>query len=193
MPGTPAAPAVQPWPGPTPLARDGLLVIGVAGPAGRGDARARLRLAVREALAAVLHIPMEQIVVASTPGQAPRLTLDGTEAGLSLSHEEGLSLAAVNLKGAVGVDLMRVQELPDWRAVAHDYLGPALVGELARLAPERRALAFARAWTAREAALKCAGMALREWTPATAALDCRCLELALPEGLAGTLALPRFG
>ncbi|WP_317204052.1 4'-phosphopantetheinyl transferase family protein [Janthinobacterium sp.] len=193
MPGAPAPLAVQPWPGATPVARDGVLVIGVAGAAGRGDARARLRLALREALAAVLHIPLEQIVVASTPGQAPRLTLAGAPAGLSLSHEEGLSLAAVNLKGAVGVDLMRVQDLPDWRAVAHDYLGPALAGTLAREASERRALAFARAWTAREAALKCAGMALLEWTPATAALDCRCLDLALPEGLAGTLALPRSG
>lgn len=189
-----AALAVQAWPGPLTATPDGLLVIActLAHGASRAQARAHIRLAARQALAGLLGRTEEDIALESTPGQALRVRRDGrvSETGVSFSHEDGLSLAAINLHGAVGVDLMRVQQLPDWQAVAHDYLGADAAGALARCAPALRAQAFARAWTAREAALKCHGQGLGEWTPATAALDCRCIELALPAGFAGMLATP---
>lgn len=190
-----AALAVHPWPGALPAAHDGLIVIGIAAPPGerREVARERVRLAVRQAAAQLSAVVPEQIELASAPGQAPRLRLTRTGvtsmAGLSISHEEGLSLAAIHLHGPVGIDLMRVQDVPDWQAVARDYLGEAMAGALARLAPPQRAIAFARAWTAREAGLKCEGLPLAEWTALPCAARWRHLELALPAGLCGSLVV----
>lgn len=190
----PAALAVQAWPGPLTATPDGLLVIActLADGAGRAQARTHIRLAARQALAGLLGLAQERVALESAPGQALRVLRDSgaSDIGVSFSHEDGLSLAAINLHGAVGVDLMRVQQLPDWQAVARDYLGADAAGALARCPPALRAQAFAQAWTAREAALKCRGLGLGEWTAATAALDCRCVGLALPAGFAGTLATP---
>ena len=175
-----------------PASGDGWFVLGVATAGlGRGAARQAVRLALRQALAQLWEVAPQRLEVWSTPGCAPRLARDGAALagpGLSISHDDGCSLAAVNLRGAVGVDLMRVQELPDWHAVARDYLGPAQADALARLAPPHRARAFAQAWSAREADLKCHGLALAEWPAAPA--PCRRIELALPDGWCGTLALP---
>jgi 4'-phosphopantetheinyl transferase len=190
-----AALPVHPWPGALPAAHDGLIVIGIAVPPGerREAARERIRLAVRQAAAQLSGLAQEQIELASQPGQAPQLRLTSagatSTAGLSISHEDGLSLAAINLHGAVGIDLMRVQDVPDWQAVARDYLGDAVAGALAQLPPEARALAFARAWTAREAGLKCEGLPLAEWTALPCAARWRRLELALPAGLCGALVV----
>lgn len=190
-----AALAVHPWPGALPAAHDGLIVIGVAAPPGerREVARERVRLAVRQAAAQLSALALEQIELTSQPGQAPRLRLTRagarSTAGLSISHEDGLSLAAIHLHGPVGVDLMRVRDVPDWQAVARDYLGDAVAGALALLPPEERAVAFARAWTGREAGLKCAGLPLAEWTALPCAAHWRRRELALPAGLCGSLAI----
>lgn len=190
-----AALAVHPWPGALPAVHAGPVVIGVAAPPGerREVARGRVRLAVRQATAQLSGLALEQIELASQPGQAPRLRLtsagEKSEAGLSISHENGWSLAAINLHGPVGIDLMRVREVPDWQAVARDYLGEAVAGELARLAPQDRALAFAREWTAREAGLKCEGLPLGEWIALPRAARWRRLELALPAGWCGAVVV----
>lgn len=166
-----------------------VLGIGTAG-LGRDGARQAVRLALRRALADLWKVAPQRLEICSAPGSAPRLARDGAVLagpGLSISHDEGCSLAAVNLDGAIGVDVMRAQELPDWHAVARDYLGPAQAAALARLAPPHRACAFAQAWSAREADLKCHGLALAEWGAPAA---CRRIALALPDGWCGTLALP---
>ncbi|WP_426076180.1 4'-phosphopantetheinyl transferase family protein [Janthinobacterium sp. PSPC3-1] len=165
---------------------DGVLVIGIAGALPRTEARQRTRLAVREAVAQWLNIAIDGISVQSQPGHAPRLLLAGRAAWLSISHDEGLSLAAVHLHGPVGIDVMRLVEIPDWFAVATDYLGPQVAQSLAACAEAQRPLALAQAWTAREAALKCAGRALGEWDGA--AIDCRLQALPMPARFVATLA-----
>jgi 4'-phosphopantetheinyl transferase len=159
----------------------------------RGAARAQVRVALREALGQLADLPRDAITIQSTPGRAPTVSYPGRQGqapGVSISHDEPLSLAAINLHGPVGIDLMRVREIPDWRAVAHDYLGPHATALLDAILPARRADAFARAWSAHEARLKCHGLQLAEWTPRLAAqLDgCHCRELALPAGFAGAVA-----
>ena len=165
---------------------DGVLVIGIAAVLPRLEARQRIRAAVREALAQWLQLGIETISMLSTPGVPPRLLLAGRAAGLSFSHDEGLSLAAVHLHGAVGIDVMRVQDIADWFNLARDYLGPQVVEELAASPADQRPLALAQAWTAREAALKCAGLPLAEWNGAAPA--CRLKTLALPAPYVATLA-----
>ena len=165
---------------------DGVLVVGIAGALPRTEARQRIRLAVREAVAQWLNIAIDGVSVDSQPGHAPRLLLAGRAAWLSISHDEGLSLAAVHLHGPVGIDVMRVQEIDDWFAVATDYLGPQVAQSLVACPAGQRPLALAQAWTVREAGLKCAGRALDEWNGA--AIDCRLQALPMPARFVATLA-----
>lgn len=169
---------------------DGLLLMTL--PAGadrsRSSARGAIRLALRAALAHELSVSIDLVDVVSSPGTAPRLAWPGGSAFCSISHEEGLSVAAIHLHGPVGIDLMAVRDLPDWRPVARDYLGPETERRLAALAPADRPRAFAEAWTAREAALKCAGKALTEWSAETTTPSQEAVALVLPQGLAGAVA-----
>lgn len=170
-------------------AGDGVLVIGIVPPPSRMEARTRLRQAVREAAAQWLKVDIELIAVESTPGDPPRLLLAGRAAGLSLTHDEGISLAAIHLHGAVGIDVMRVQDVPDWANLARDYLGPRVAEELAVCPDAQRPLRLAQAWTAREAALKCVGLPLMEWNEMS--LNCNVQHIALQDGFVAMLATPK--
>jgi 4'-phosphopantetheinyl transferase len=182
--------AVHAWPGPLPAWDDGVLVISTVSPEGDGRdaARARIRSAACEALARLLGVDAARVAVDSQPGSAPRLLVDGAPCpvGLSISHAKDLSVAAFHRAGAVGVDLMEVQETSDWARVAHDYLGMATACRLAATAPCDLPQAFAQAWAAREARLKLHGESLGEWTPLPA---CHLITLCVPFGFAGVLAL----
>ncbi|OEZ81028.1 4'-phosphopantetheinyl transferase superfamily protein [Janthinobacterium sp. HH104] len=163
-----------------------MLVIGIAAVPPRLEARLRLRDAAREAAAHWLKLDIETISVESTPGAPPRLLLAGRAASLSFSHDEGLSLAAIGLHGAVGIDVMRVQYIGDWFHLARDYLGPQVAEALAACTDAQRPLALAQAWTAREAALKCIGRQLAEWDARP--IDCHLQPLSLPAPYVATLA-----
>jgi 4'-phosphopantetheinyl transferase len=184
--------AVQAWPAPLAGWDQGLVVIGIVTPVGtaREVQRARIRQALREALARLLDVGLGQVAVESSPGSAPRVLVDGARCGIgiSVSHAGGMSAAALRRDGPVGIDLMEVQEVSDWARVALDYLGMATASRLASMAPGDRTLAFAQAWSEREASLKLFGLPLDEWTPLPA--DCTVKQLSLPLGLAGALALP---
>ena len=170
-------------------AGDGVLAIGIVPPPSRMAARAHLRRAVREAAAQWLKLDSEAISVESAPGTPPRLLLPGGVAGLSFSHDEGLSLAAIGLHGAVGIDVMRVQDIADWFHLARDYLGPQVADALAACPDTQRPLRLAQAWTAREAALKCAGQQLAEWDGV--ALDCHLQAVETPQNFVAMLATIR--
>jgi 4'-phosphopantetheinyl transferase len=170
-----------------------LHVIGVRGQPDRATARRTIRSALVAALAQAAGLPSDRIVLCGAPGEAPFALLDGVRRiSLSISHDGGLSVAACRLDGgAVGIDVMRVADVPDWEAVARDYLGPARAAALARVSAPARPAAFARAWTEREARLKCLGRQLAEWRADddTRLAAGRCLALAVPDGYLGTLAL----
>ena len=159
----------------------------------RDEARALVRTALRSYLAPLAGCAPEMLPLHTKPGTAPRLDLAGLHVRLSISHEAGLSLAAVRVGGRIGVDLMRVAgaALPDWQALAHDYLGPDVAESLLGLDARERPPAFARAWTRHEAALKCLGLQLQEWSPdlARELALCRTGELALPAAYIGAVAL----
>src|SRR5450830_1850295 len=159
--------------------REGVLVVGIAAVLPRAEARLRIRAAVREAAAQWLNIAIDAVTLESMPGQPPRLLLAGRVVGLSFSHDEGMSLAAIHLHGAVGIDVMRVQDIADWANLARDYLGSQVAQELAAGPASLRPAALARAWTAREAALKCAGLQLTEWDGI--ALNCHLQAVETPQ------------
>jgi len=168
-------------------------IVGVRGQPDRATARRTIRSALLAALAEASGLPAASIRLCGTPGAAPSALLDdGRRIGLSISHDGDLSVAALRLDGgAVGIDLMQVTAIPDWQDVARDYLGPASAAALAAMPANARAAAFARAWSEREARLKCRGFQLVEWRAVDEALlaACRCRPLAVPDGYVGTLAL----
>jgi 4'-phosphopantetheinyl transferase len=158
----------------------------------RESARRIVRAALREVLSSLLPAPCESPVLISVPGQPIRLAPPWADVGLSVSHEPGLSLLAINLDGPVGVDLLRVAAIPADIAVARDYLGPDIARTLAMLPTGQRPQHFARAWARFEARLKCQALELREWTPELAErlAACSVAELALPAGWVGAVAVP---
>lgn len=197
--------APQPCPQPDFVA-DGVFVIRVATEGGqqRDQARIQVRLALTQALSEMLCVPASAIGIQSTPGEQPCIVIDGgapgpdgaasARIGCSFSHEAGLSLAAVNLRGAVGVDILRVADIPDCQQVAYDYLGPDVATGLLALPAHARPRAFAQAWTEHEARLKCEGRQLAEWaqrdqSAAPGKGRCQISSLTgLPDDLAGAIA-----
>ncbi|MCS0628063.1 4-phosphopantetheinyl transferase [Telluria mixta] len=167
-------------------ASDVLHIVGVCGQPDRATARRTIRLALLAALAEASGLPAAAIQLCGAPGEAPYALLDGHRIGLSISHDGHLSVAAFRLDaGAVGIDLMQVTDVPDWQAVARDYLGPGCAATLTGMP------AFARAWSEREARLKCRGLALAEWSASDEPLlsACSCLSLVLPDGYVGSVAV----
>jgi 4'-phosphopantetheinyl transferase len=169
-------------------------LVGVAGQSERNAARQAIRQAVRCALRPLFGVEADAIGMHAVSGQAPyamvRLGAEARRVALAFSHDEAMSVAAIGLDGLVGIDVMRIVEAPDWQAVARDYLGPQVADALAALAPGARPCAFARAWSEREARLKCLGWPIGEWRAGeeNELHTCRCLPLALPDGYVGTLA-----
>jgi 4'-phosphopantetheinyl transferase len=178
------------WPGALAPRGDGLYVVGVSGSGDRQAARRRTRQALCEALAQLYGLQVAQIMIHFSAGRAPAVSFleapDVVPPGISISHDGPLSVAAIHQHGLVGVDLMRVQEVPDWRAIARDYLPPHVRDRLNASTPDQRPQLLARAWTEHEARLKCHGRQLSEWTGL--ALPAQCHELALPEGFVGVVA-----
>jgi 4'-phosphopantetheinyl transferase len=178
-----------------PVAVDGLYVLAVKTPASplRDNARSMIRAALRDKLMALLAVAAGNITLLSTPGEPIRLAPPWERIGVSVSHEAGLSLAAINLHGAVGIDLLRLGEpLADMPALARDYLGPAAAAKLGTLPVSERPAAFAQDWTGLEARLKCLGQALSEWTPELEVqlAACTVTNLAMPTGWVAAVATP---
>lgn len=161
----------------------------------RPAARARLRQTVQAALGAWLACPADSVVLQGGTGTPVHLVNPTCDVGLSISHEEGLSLAAIAPGHSVGVDLLATGTLPEAAEclqLARDYLGPGTATALCELPAVDIPAAFGRAWTAWEAGLKCAGQALREWDPELDATQKAHppMALALPDGYTGAVAQP---
>ena len=167
---------------------DGVTLVRVAH--APGTDRPAARMAIRAALCASVAdaLGLKDVRVDTLPGTAPRLIVDGkiSTIGIAISHTESLSFAAWHAGARVGLDVMEVADVPDWRGVARDYLGPQVLARLDAVPAAGIAQAFARAWTAREASLKCLGLGLAEWgdLPYPLVLN----DMALGPGLAGALA-----
>jgi len=157
----------------------------------RDRARSMVRATLQTLLAEKLGTAAETIRLISQPGHPMRLAPPWSHVGISVSHEAGLSMMAIHLGGAIGIDLLHFDApLPDIPALSRDYLGPVASAELAALATERQQKAFAQAWCRFEAKLKCLGLPLSEWTPAVESrmAACSLTDLPMPPGWAAAIA-----
>lgn len=95
----------------------------------------------------------------TTPAGKPFVRLSGCEGspapGISLSHSQGLVVAAACRTGEIGVDIEPVRPVP-WRSVERVFAEPDRRRLRALPAPERER-AFAGLWTVAEACAKAAG------------------------------------
>jgi 4'-phosphopantetheinyl transferase len=181
-----------------PAAVQAVSVVGVRGESNREAARHAVRVALVAGLQAWRGVDAAAIRLGGDAGEAPYALIDaaGTteRIHLAISHDGELSVAAWSATAAVGIDVMAVAEFPDWDAVALDYLGPASTAALLALPESAHSAAFARAWSEREARLKCRGLPLSEWNELSDADEaqlaaCTCAALLLPDGYVGVLAL----
>ncbi len=174
---------------------NGLLVIALKTPSTmqRQESRQLIRLAIQEVLALLLHCDVSEIDLLSQAGQAVKLLNTQHNIGLSISHEVGLSLVAINMHGAVGVDVMAissVSEDAELRTLAIEYFG-VKAAELILSKPTREHKeAFAIAWTEFEASLKLRGEVLAEWsaTRNEKLNSTHIVSIALSHGYIGAIA-----
>jgi hypothetical protein len=113
------------------------------GPGRPRAARLAIRAAIVDALSQLSGLPPQRIILHAEPGEAPWALLDAPagqrRAWLAISHDGALSVAAISLHGAVGIDVTQVIDIPDWQPVARDYLGPDVAAALAALPARARA------------------------------------------------------
>ena len=158
----------------------------------RFQARKLIRIAIRQVIAKKLACQYTEVKFISELGQSLKLAQPRQNIGLSISHESGLSLAAINMHGRVGVDLIDIKTIPNKSEIdtlALEYLGAELAEYLSHLSCEEQNHAFAQAWTEFEARLKCQEECLTEWIPPSA-LQLNTLaarSLSLPENYIGTV------
>jgi len=91
------------------------------------------------------------------PHGKPSLAFPGVSWGFNLTHSGGVALLAVSGRGAVGVDLEPLRELPDALRIGRRMFAPAVLEGLAQAPPDQRSAAFLRAWTVLEACVKLRG------------------------------------
>jgi 4'-phosphopantetheinyl transferase len=78
----------------------------------------------------------------------------------NLSHTAGLSVLAICVDAAVGVDVEAVRPMDDWRDVAQSHFSRSEIAALDETASSDRRNAFFRCWTRKEAFLKAHGRGL---------------------------------
>jgi phosphopantetheinyl transferase len=185
-----AAPKISHWPEMPALPPPGqpVLVRVVTGQS-RPAARRELRDVLRQVLAAWSSTPPEQLPLRETAsGPAWSGQLDGHGLDINFSYTEGEGWIGLCRAGLIGVDAMRIRQIPESEEVARHYLGHAALAAIQQSSDP--AMTFAMAWTELEARLKCLKQGLDEWPIAQKVLTARCAiqTMLLPGHLVVTVA-----
>ena len=112
----------------------------------------------RQVLAGVLGCEPEDVLIVEDAGAKPRLR-DGNGWDFNLSHA-GDYVALVIGCGEVGVDLEKMRPVREMEAVVERYFHPDECAAWRRVSQQEQEGAFFLLWSAREAAIKCAGTGL---------------------------------
>lgn len=163
----------------------------------RGGAPRRRFIAARRILRGILSGYLDcapsEVEIAYGPFGKPRLARpEGWGIDFNLAHADGCALFAVARDRAVGVDIERIQEVPEWPEIGRLCLPEEEFERLLKAPPEERTLAFIRSWTRAEAVLKArgegwVGPAARRGPPFDAGFTL--CEVAAPAGYLAALAL----
>ena len=112
----------------------------------------------RKVIAGALGCPPGDVLIVEAPGSKPRL-LAAKGWDFNLSHA-GDYVALVIGRGEVGVDLEKMRPVREVEAVVERYFHPDEGAAWRAMPPHEQEEAFFLFWSAREAAMKCAGTGL---------------------------------
>ncbi len=113
---------------------------------------------LRNLLGAYLERPPSAVSLWRRPGGKPDLgATAGSDLRFNLSHSGDHALLAITRGTEVGVDIECARPIPDLDRLARRVLTPAERRALAGLPADRRARAFLRCWTRKEAYAKARG------------------------------------
>jgi 4'-phosphopantetheinyl transferase len=112
----------------------------------------------RKVLAGILGCDRGELLIVEDPAAKPRLR-DGRGWDFNVSHA-GDYVALVVGRGEVGVDLEKIRPVRDMTALVGRYFHPDEAAAWLALSGQEREEAFFLLWSAREAAMKCAGTGL---------------------------------
>lgn len=156
----------------------------------RVAARRELRLVLLRVLAAWSGCAAEEMPLSETLcGPVWVGPLAGLGLEISLSYAEAEGWIGLIRGGSIGIDVMRVQSVPEVENVARLYLGPAAWKAIQN--SSNVDVSFALAWTDLEARLKLLKQPLREYSSEHAGVDeCASRHFLLPDGLVVALARP---
>jgi 4'-phosphopantetheinyl transferase len=120
------------------------------------------RTALRQRLAAELRCAPGDVRFQYRAQGRPELEPGSNPTGVvfSVSHIPGLVLLAFARRCQLGIDVEAVGRVRDWQSLAGLALSERESTAVAALPPERQAVGFLRAWTAKEAYLKATGRGL---------------------------------
>jgi 4'-phosphopantetheinyl transferase len=165
------------------------VLIRVPTPSERAAARRDLRVALRRVLADWSSDSAERIPLRETPrGPVWTEPLAGLRLDISLSYADGEGWIGLIRGGSIGIDVMRVQPIPEVESLARLYLGPAAWKDIQNSCDPD--LSFALAWTDLEARLKLLKQPLREFSgvPVAGAGGCASEHVLFSDGLVMGLA-----
>lgn len=129
----------------------------------RFDQHRRRWIASRAMLRAILSryvpTPAADIEFTVEPGGKPHLRGDGHggHVHFNFSHADDVALLGVTSFGPVGVDVERVQPMPDAELIAETHFAPGERERLRRLGPAGIDSGFFSCWTRKEAYIKAVG------------------------------------
>lgn len=115
---------------------------------------------LRDILAGYLNCLPEKVPLVTGPHGKPVLDAVGETLGFNLSHSEAVALLAVTSGCAVGVDVERILDDPDWLQVAEELFSPRERAILEASPEAERLEGFFACWTRKEALLKLTGAGL---------------------------------
>ena len=181
--------AIWHWPDFPELPPPGRLVLICVRTSGRrAEARKEVRAVLRRLLAKWTGLRLDEVPLQETPsvpvwqsdlrhplplrggegmgegwgeGEGDGL-LNPESLDFSLSYTEDEAWIAVRRGGVIGIDIMRLEPVPEAEAITQTYFGPADLSALHESTDPVRD--FALAWTQLEARCKCLKQGLTEWS-----------------------------
>lgn len=154
----------QIWPDrPAGFDANGLVLILLPLPAGtlRKHARHFARQVLREVIGGLLALPAEAVPLIESP-RGPVLQGAARDIRISLSYAGDWALIGLAEGWALGVDMVRIEPLPEIEALARLYLPASACQAVLESPPEARDACFAQGWAEMEASSKCLGLPLEE-------------------------------
>jgi len=117
----------------------------------------KARGSMRLLLGFYLATPPEDITFVYGPSGKPFISSPASVLTFNLSHTGNMALLGISREAAIGVDLERIKEKPNFHALAGRIFNSAIQQELSQLTGAALAEAFFYHWTEYEARMKAIG------------------------------------